>query len=255
MLVRCHVEVLAVTLRNPSFNRGRLDGLALKFFCPSFFSRLALILPESLSTLVQIAVSRSTLIYCCLLCAMVSCSKQGLRVRPPGVDPAVAAKEAMTQYDANGDGKLGEGELTKTALSLQLWDSNRDGGITESEIVERLGHFIDSGVGLVAVTCHVSWNRSPLEGAKVVFEPEAFLGEDVQPSSGTTGPDGAAHMSMADEFLPRPNVKGIQPGLYKVRISHPQTELPDIYNTNTTLTYEYSPLDTLPSPRFHLSKQ
>ena len=174
---------------------------------------------------------------------------------PPGIDPASASAAAITQYDANGDDKLDDQELAKTALSLRLWDANRDGAVTATEIADRLGHFINSRVGLAGVTCSVSWNRSPLVGAEVVFEPEVFLGEDVKRSTGTTGRGGVVPMSVAEEFLPQPNMKGIQPGLYKVRITHPEIELPDIYNTNTTLTFEYSPVDNLPPPRFQLTRQ
>ena len=190
---------------------------------------------------------------CCLvLFASASCSNQTRRVQHPDIDPAESATKAMAQYDANGDAQLDDNELANSAISLKLWDTDGDGAVTQPEITQRLGQFVDSGVGMSAVIGSVSWQRAPLPGAKVVFEPEAFLGEGMLTASGTTDESGETKISVADEFLPHPNMKGIQPGLYRVRITHPEVNLPDVYNTNSTLTFESSPVDNLPDPKFDL---
>ena len=171
------------------------------------------------------------------------------------IDPAGAAAEAMSQLDTNSDGTLDEEELTKSALSLGLWDANQDSGITSDEVEARLNQFVAAEIGLTAARCSVTLDREPLVGATIVFEPESFMGDGVQQSTGITGSDGMTVMSIADDFLPQPNMKGIQPGLYLVRITHPEINLAEEYNSATTLTYECSPVDTLPSPSFDLSKK
>ena len=189
-----------------------------------------------------------------LLLVASSCTQSTVVVKPPKIDPGKAASGAIKQYDGNGDGKLDEDELAVSALGLAMWDVDKDGGVAEAEITQRLEEFIDSKVGLMTTTCYVSWNGEPLDGAKVDFESEAFLGDGVQPSTGVTNESGMAKICVAKELLPHPNVTGIQPGLYKVRITHPEVTLPAKYNSDTTLTYESSPIDTLPQPSFDLSK-
>lgn len=189
-----------------------------------------------------------------LLLFATSCIQTTTAVKPPVIDPAAAAAEAIKLYDGNSDGKLDKDELAVSSLDLVMWDDDKDGGITEPEISQRLQAFIDSKVGLMTTTCEVSWNGEPLKGAKVEFEPEAFFDGGVEPSSGVTNESGMAKICVAEALLPHPSVTGIQPGLYKVRITHPEIPLPEKYNTATTLTYESSPIDTLPQPIFDLSK-
>lgn len=189
-----------------------------------------------------------------LLLFATSCLQRTAVIQPPEIDPTAAAAKALKSFDTNSDGKLDEDELAISALSLKLWDANGDGGVTEPEIVERLESFAETKVGLVATASYVSWNRKPLAGAKIAFEPVSFLGDGMQPSSGTTNDSGTADMCVAESLLPHPNVTGIQPGLYKVRITHPEISLPEKYNTNTMLTFECSPIDSLPPPTFELSK-
>lgn len=93
-----------------------------------------------------------------------------------------------------------------------------------------------------------------MEGAEVVFEPEAFLGDLVEVGTGTTDLEGTAEMVAEDIVKEDPTLRGIRASLYKVRITHPDVDLPAKYNTETTLFFENSPTEMISPPVFVLKK-
>jgi hypothetical protein len=98
------------------------------------------------------------------------------------------------------------------------------------------------GTGMTALRCTVTLDGRPLPGAKVVFEPEPFLGDEIKTAFSNTNEFGDAGPSIPPEDRPAPNLPGgINFGLYKVRITkdvNGKESLPAIYNTDTTLGYE-----------------
>ena len=193
--------------------------------------------------------------YICLLsCVIVflsGCSQQSLT--SPTIDPAKAAAAAMKQYDADSDGSISAAEAKKSSLDPKKgWDADGNGSIEKSEIADRLTTYDAMKPGLqMNITCKVLHKRKPLEGAEVVYEPEAFLGGSVPTANGTTDADGNATMIAKD--IADPTLQGMHTGSYLVRITHPDIELDAKYNTETEFSIELSPLDmSRESPIFRL---
>jgi hypothetical protein len=93
--------------------------------------------------------------------------------------------------------------------------------------------------------CQVLVRGQPLDGAKVVFEPEPFMKDIIGSAEGTTEYGGIANMVVVPSDAPAgaPTGRGIQPGLYKVRVTHPQMNIAAKYNSETQLGAEASPIE------------
>jgi hypothetical protein len=148
------------------------------------------------------------------------------RVEIPSVDPQGAAAAAIQEYDKDGDGRLNESELAASpaiANARAHYDKDGDKSISQEEIAQHFEQMFSAGVGLTQVPCTVTRGGRPLSGATVKFVPEAFLGESVQPASGTTDASGATSPSVAPEHLPEnlQSAKLMQVGVYRVEIEHP----------------------------------
>jgi hypothetical protein len=173
--------------------------------------------------------------------ALSACNSAPSGIATPQLDPAAAAERAMADYDANGDKKLSADELKKSpglAAAVKRFDENGDGSIAADELASRLREFQQQDAALVAVTCVVLHRNQPLQGAKVEFIPEPFLGDAIKPASGVTGADGTTTPTVADELLPeeyRGRIQGVNCGVYRVVVTHPQVAIPAKYNTATEL--------------------
>ena len=156
------------------------------------------------------------------LLALSGCNNQPARVKPPAINAHAAAQQAINDYDTDGDRQLSGAELDKVPAlkaSLDEIDKNGDGKISEEEIVERIEQWQASRIGLMPYMCKIKLDKAPLVGATVTLVPEKFLGPNMLPASGTTGDQGQATLSIAEEKLPRPQYKGVQVGFYRLEIS------------------------------------
>ncbi|MBN2216110.1 MAG: hypothetical protein JW719_01910 [Pirellulales bacterium] len=183
----------------------------------------------------------------------VGCNRTPSRVHPPGIDADAAGKAAMDQYDANKDGKVAGEELQKApSLNAAIDNLDKDGdkAVSAEEVTERIKAWQDSRLGRTSIMIAVTYRGQPLDGAKVVFEPEQFLGAEVQPASGTTDPYGRATLNIENSKIP-----GIAPGLYKVKITKDGMNIPAKYNTETTLGAEVArdAKDAETGPTFNLN--
>ena len=179
----------------------------------------------------------------------LGCDRKPQRAEVPGHNPSGAAQQAMSTYDKNSDGAIDAEELKAVPalvdhaeLPIKLIDKNSDGKVTAEEIQGRIQAWLDSKVGIMSFHCTVKMDGKPLEGAKVVFEPEAFLAGAVNEASGTTSVDGTAILAVDQAKLPDhlKGISGMQTGFYKVKITHPTASIPAKYNTETTLGQEVS---------------
>jgi hypothetical protein len=164
-------------------------------------------------------------------------------LKPPEVNADEAAAAAIETYDENADGKLSEAELAKLpALTLKSADKDGDSHVSAEEIAARIRLWSEGETGIMSFYCTVTLDGRPLEGAEVKLDPEPFLGDAVKPASGITRPDGAI-LKIDPALLPEEDryLRGVQPGLYKVRITHPSQKIPPRYNTATTLGQEIVP--------------
>ena len=166
------------------------------------------------------------------------CSDGPDRVHPPSIDANSAGLAAVSQYDANGDGKIG-GEELKDAPSLRAaignLDTDGDGAVSAAEVTARVQAWQESRVGLTPARCQITFQGQPLAGATVTFEPEEFLGDAIKACVGKTNKQGSTRLSIPNtkEGLP-----GGAPGLYRVKITSAHTKIPAKYNTETTLGAE-----------------
>jgi hypothetical protein len=179
---------------------------------------------------------------------LYGCSRGPSRVRPPEIDPKNAASEAIHLYDSNNDGSLDAAELAKCPgilTEIGAYDIDANGKVTQGEIAARITDLRKHGVGLTRLNCSVTINGRGLENATIRFEPEPYLGAEIQTAEGVTNARGMAQMAIPADKLPadQQDLKAIHYGTYKVRITHPKVKLPAKYNTETTLGYESKPGD------------
>jgi hypothetical protein len=181
------------------------------------------------------------LMFCAVAVSGCGCRKMR-RLPLPEINASSAKSKAMEQYDTNGDGRI-EGEELENAPSLE-WavekgkriDANEDGALTGAEIGDRIKDWLGSNTARISVICMVKKGGAPVEGATVTFDPEKFLGDKIQPSTGVTDASGSAEIS-----IPLKNedpYKGVAPGLYLVRITKEGADIPEKYNTQTIFGIE-----------------
>jgi hypothetical protein len=178
-----------------------------------------------------------------LLLALGGCGRGPARVPAPDVDPEAAADKAIELYDSDTDESLSEEELSRCPgilAMLSLYDQDGNRQVERAEIAKRLGELLKNRVGLTQLRSRVTFRGRPLPDATILFEPEPYLGDEVQAAQGTTNSHGSAQMGIAGENLPENvrNMKLVHYGTYKVRITHPKIKLPAKYNSETTLGYE-----------------
>jgi hypothetical protein len=175
----------------------------------------------------------------------VGCSSRPGAIRPPSVNPSRAARAAIEQYDRDGDGLLSEAEWSASpelSAVAENYDTSADRVLSADEIEDGIRIWQEGPVGARAVLFRVTMGGRPLSGATVRLVPAEFLGDSVKGAAGETNQSGAGNLSMAPEDRPRnaPNVALVQPGLYRVEITHPSNKIPEKYNANTVLGIEIS---------------
>ncbi len=164
------------------------------------------------------------------------------RIYPPSISPAAAGRGAMEQYDTNKDGLVNGDELENAPslkAAIKQLDTNKDGGVSADEIADRIRAWQASKVGRMSAGCVVTLRGRPLSDARVTFEPEKFLGNEIEPCSGITDESGIASLSVKQKKKGDP--PGAACGLYLVRISKRQDGkeiVPARYNTETILGQE-----------------
>jgi hypothetical protein len=138
-------------------------------------------------------------------------------------------------------------ELEKTPslkAALQNLDKNGDKGVSADEVAERVNAWKDMESGMTSVRCRVTLDGQPLGDAKVTFEPESFLGDEIKAAYGTTNASGDVAPSIPPEDRPSPDLPGgVHFGLYKVKVSKivdGKETVPPRYNEQTILGQEVS---------------
>ncbi len=175
---------------------------------------------------------------CVVIVVSLGCSGRPARVHAPTINANEAGAAAMEQYDTNKDGKVAGAELQAApSLMAALGNLDKDGdkAVSAEEVTGRVLAWQESKTGLTPVTCNITFRGQPLAGAKVVFEPEKFLGENIKACEGTTNPRGMASLSIPNSERKLP---GGAPGLYLIRITSQNVQLPPQYNTQTILGAE-----------------
>jgi hypothetical protein len=172
-------------------------------------------------------------------------------VKPPAFDAQQTAAAAVAAFDTDQNGALSKDELQQCPgllKAIAAYDTDGDGGVTAAEIGHRIEQWQRTGKGLTPVSCFVLLDGQPLADADVVFEPASYLTDHLKPAFGTTRKDGRVALSLAENEMPadlkRFHYKGMQVGVYTVRVTHPQRSIPVRYNTESVLGEEISPRTT-----------
>lgn len=176
----------------------------------------------------------------------VSCISEPARIYQVKVDLDQRARSAVEHYDQDKNGVISLDEsILFPALQrrFSLFDLNNNSEVDVEEIKHRLEKIFDPHVGLLSASCVVTKSGRPLKGASVRFVPEPFLADVLPAAAGVARRDGLAILSLNQEDLPRgaPASSGLmRAGLYRVEITHPNTEIPATYNRQTILGEEVS---------------
>jgi hypothetical protein len=174
------------------------------------------------------------------------CSRHPAAPSRPTLDPTEAAQQALTSYDANGDGMIDESESADSPGLTEAFsriDKDQDGAISAAEMAERIDYYKTAATTIVNGGVEVNVAGCPLAGATVTFEPESFLGASFSNCSGVTNVEGRASLKGPDAKFP-----GIYLGMYRVRISKQakgKEVVPAQFNTETILGHEAA--DDIPS--------
>ena len=171
--------------------------------------------------------------------ALAGCSRGPARYVPPSVN-ANAGTSAVEKYDADGNGKLSNEELSaspalKSAISQM--DKDGDAQLAPSEIDARVDEWRESKVALTSVMVTVRLDGRPLSEAEVAFVPESFMGDKTETAKGKTDNRGMTRLRISDQ----PEGRGVRPGFYKIQISKlkdGKESLPKKYVEGTELGIE-----------------
>jgi hypothetical protein len=162
------------------------------------------------------------------------------------IDGEESAARAVDEFDQNSDRSLGAEEL-KACPSLEAaigaYDTDGNKALSEAEIAAGIGLWSKRAVGAIPLPFAVTLDGRPLPGAVVKLIPEPFVGDSLKPAGGQADETGGGMLNMAAEDRPA-NVPAqlavVQPGLYRVEITHPTRKIPEKYNVKTTLGVESS---------------
>jgi hypothetical protein len=172
--------------------------------------------------------------------ALSGCSsKVPDRVPAPDFNPASAAAQAISMYGKDGvisGDALNKVPALKSAIKRY---SNGDGKVTAETITAQLEKIKESKVGITSLLAKVELDGAKLDGATVTLDPEPFMGGSISPASGVTNADGVTSLAIDPQARPR----GVNPGLYKVRITklvNGKETIPARYNKDTELGVEVS---------------
>ena len=192
-----------------------------------------------------------------LLCS-VGCSMALPRVKPPAIDAAAAAHGALAAFDANHDGAISKAEAQAACSGIadnwDRYDQDGDGSVTQAELESRFQKWTSGDTGLMNLRAEVTFRGKPLPDATVQLTPYEFLGPNVLPAEGVTDRYGYAFLAIPKDRLPASQqaTHGMQVGLYRASITHPEQQLPAKFNAETTLAVDLSPNEANTGVRFAL---
>ena len=171
------------------------------------------------------------------------CARQQQRVQAPDIDPWAAGRAAMKAYDTDGDGRIGGKELAKIPSlqsALAHVDTSNDGMVSIEELATRIVSWQQSRIGVLSVSCSVTIDDTPVNGAHVRFIPEEFLGNAIMTCSGKSTARGDVMLAIDDPLLKTRGINGAHCGFYKVVITG--SAIPSKYvTTDTPLGVEVAP--------------
>jgi len=146
---------------------------------------------------------------------------------------------AFAEYDRDKNGVLEGAELDacpSLKWALAGIDTNGDKKISTAELKARFEGYAAANAGTVSVPVSVTLDGAPLADATVQFVPESFMGNTIKEATGKTGAEGSVTTFTSDGK----QYPGLQPGLYRIKVTADGKNVPARYNSQTTLGAEVS---------------
>jgi EF hand len=171
----------------------------------------------------------------CVLAVSAGCSSKIESIPPPSYDAAAIVQAALAQMDKNKNGQIDGSELDACPAlkrALAAIDKNGDKAISAAELQQRVELYARQG--LISLSCTVTLDGRPLDGATVTFEPEPFMGPALKPATAVTDKDGVVGTFQVDGK----SATSIPAGLYRIKVTKEGTTIPPRFNTDTTLGRE-----------------
>lgn len=176
----------------------------------------------------------------------------------PDFDPQWSATKALEQCDANSDRQIDPLEAAAAPgllVAFDQWDADGNKQISSEEFAERIAKYKAASGSVASAAFQVSYKKKPLDGATVLLEPEAFMGEGFAAASGTTDQYGYVTLNRPD--MEEGGYPGVYLGLYRVKITKEvdgKELLPEKYNEQTELGFDSGgqTREARTSPRFDL---
>lgn len=169
----------------------------------------------------------------CLLWLVPGCGGKRA-VERPDLDPQEAARQALELFDTNRDGAIAGNELDAAPFLQRAAASKADRRLSVDDLAARFDSYFNSSIVMTGVSCLVTLDGRPLEGATVTFAPAEFLESVIEPATAVTNTEGTARPVQSGK-------PALYLGAYSVRISKLQDgeeTIPAKYNANTTLGAE-----------------
>ena len=133
-------------------------------------------------------------------------------------DPQAITSSLLLSFDANGDGKLDEGELKDCPSlysALVRVDTNQDGSVDASEITSRIEAYADMSQFIIAEVV-INQKKTPVSGAKITMTLSEFMNNIMTTKFiTTTNAAGAGVPQSSPEKL-----LGFPPGFYDVEVEY-----------------------------------
>ncbi|HMO84909.1 MAG TPA: hypothetical protein PKC18_08330 [Lacipirellulaceae bacterium] len=191
------------------------------------------------------AAKECSLAICIVELALLSgCGSGPAKINIPVVNASGAALAAIELADRDSDGAISK-EEAKTVPSLHVefdkYDGNGDGKLDAAEIESRIQSWTARGAKVVPISFYVRMDGQPLVGARVVLEPEPFMGGVLASAESMVSGGGACGPSVPRELLTKEVPIGVFCGLYRMKVTHPQKAIPAKYNEQTELGIEIAP--------------
>ena len=190
-----------------------------------------------------------------LIVAIAGCNQQLPAIKPPAIDASKAASAALEQFDTNLDGNIAKEEACAgMRKAWERYDRDSDGTVSFDEIERRFAEWGNSETGMMNLPTDVSFRGRPLANATIEMTPYEFLGDSFKPAKGKTDRYGTAFMEIPKEHLPKhlQMAFGVQTGLYRISITHPDVKIPAKYNVESELSIDLAPADSNARVRFDL---
>ena len=173
---------------------------------------------------------------------LAGCNQAPARLEQPGFDAHAISDALLEAHDADRDGLLSKEELRhcpSILKAIEKFDSGGDGKVSREEIAARVAFWSEGRVAVMRFEPLVTLDGKPLAGARIELVPETGLAATIKPASGVSSRSGYVELLIAPGDLPPDTpYKGLNMGLYKVKVTHPNREIPAKYNTETELGQE-----------------